>query len=229
MIGTVDRAKFEGWTDDAIIDAVKAGDIALYELLMRRYNQRLYRVTRAILRNDGDVEDVIQEAYVRAYQHLDQFSGDAPFSAWLTRIAVNEALRRLHLRGRNQQFQESEQDEEGLMTMVETSPDPEQRASIAELGQLLETAVLDLPDQYRTVVMLRDIEELSTLETAAALDLTEQNVKVRLHRGRAMMRNWLFVRAGEKAKTAFPFMGERCDRVVGCVYARLNDSVIDNH
>lgn len=223
MIGNVERARFEGWTDDEIIEAVKAGDIALYELIMRRYNQRLYRVTRAILRNDEEVEDVIQEVYVRAYQHLNQFSGGAPFSAWLTRIAVNEALRRLHLRGRNQQFQESEQDEEGLMTMVETSPDPEQRASIAELGQLLETAVLDLPDQYRAVVMLRDIEELSTLETAAALDLTEQNVKVRLHRGRAMMRDWLFVRAGEKAKTAFPFMGERCDRVVGCVYARLND------
>ena len=84
-------------------------------------------------------------------------------------------------------------------------------------------AVLDLPDQYRAAVMLRDIEELSTLETAAALDLTEQNVKVRLHRGRAMMRDWLFVRAGEKAKTAFPFMSERCDRVVSCVYARLND------
>jgi RNA polymerase sigma-70 factor (ECF subfamily) len=131
MIGTVDRAKFEGWTDDAIIDAVKAWDIVLYELLMRRYIQRLYRVTRAILHNDEEVEDVIQEAYVSAYQHMDQFVGDAPFSAWLTRIAVNESIRHLHLRGRNPQFQESERDEEGLMTMVETSPDPEQRASIA--------------------------------------------------------------------------------------------------
>jgi RNA polymerase sigma-70 factor, ECF subfamily len=223
MIANADRARRENLTDDEIIEGIKTGKTALYELIMRRYNQRLYRVTRSILRNDGEVEDVIQETYVRAYQHLDQFAGSAPFSTWLTRIAVNEALRRLRLRGRNQQFEESEQDEEGLMTMPETSPNPEQRASIAELGQLLEAAVLDLPDQYRTVVMLRDIEELSTLETAEALELTEEDVKVRLHRGRAMMRNWLFLRAGESAKTAFPFMGERCDRVVVSVYARLNE------
>jgi RNA polymerase sigma-70 factor, ECF subfamily len=226
MIENVERARSEGWTDDQIIAAVKAGELAFYELIMRRYNQRLYRVTRAILRDDGEAEDVIQETYVRAYQYLEQFSGAAPFSTWLTRIAVHEALRRLRLRNRNQQFEELEQDEG--VHMVERSPDPEQRASIAELGHLLETAVLDLPDQYRAVVMLRDIEELSTLETAAALDLTEQNVKVRLHRGHAMIRDWIFDRAGEKAKTAFPFMGERCDRVVGCVYARLNNSEADN-
>jgi RNA polymerase sigma-70 factor (ECF subfamily) len=223
MIANVDQARRETLTDDDIIEGIKAGNTSLYELIMRRYNQRLYRVTRSILRDDGEVEDVIQETYVRAYQHLDQFAGIAPFSTWLTRIAVNEALRRLRLRGRNQQFEESEQDEEGLMTILETSPNPEQRASIAELGQLLEAAVLDLPDQYRTVVMLRDIEELSTLETAEALELTEENVKVRLHRGRSMMRNWLFLRAGESAKTAFPFMGERCDRVVVSVYARLSE------
>jgi len=223
MIANVDQARRETLTDDDIIEGIKAGNTSLYELIMRRYNQRLYRVTRSILRDDGEVEDVIQETYVRAYQHLDQFAGIAPFSTWLTRIAVNEALRRLRLRGRNQQFEESEQDEEGLMTILETSPNPEQRASIAELGQLLEAAVLDLPDQYRTVVMLRDIEELSTLETAEALELTEENVKVRLHRGRSMMRHWLFLRAGESAKTAFPFMGERCDRVVVSVYARLSE------
>jgi RNA polymerase sigma-70 factor (ECF subfamily) len=99
--------------------------------------------------------------------------------------------------------------------------DPEQRASIGELGQLLEEAVLDLPDQYRAVIMLRDVEELSTAETAEALDLTEQNVKVRLHRGRSMMRERLFARIGASGKNAFPFMGVRCDRVVFGVFARL--------
>ncbi len=107
--------------------------------------------------------------------------------------------------------------------IAETSPDPEQRASNAELGQLLEQAVLDLPEQYRTVIMLRDVEELSTAETAAALDLTEQNVKVRLHRGRAMMRDRLFARVGASGKNAFPFMGVRCDRVVSGVFARLRE------
>lgn len=222
-IGTLERARAESWTDQEVIERVKAGDTALYEIIMRRYNQRLYRVTRAILRDDGETEDVIQDAYVRAYQHLDQFAGDALFSTWLTRIAVHEALRRLRFRNRSQQLEDTEHDEEGLMSVVETSLDPEQRASLAELGHFLEEAVLDLPDQYRTVVMLRDIEELSTLETAAALDLTEQNVKVRLHRGRAMMRDRLFARVGGSGKHAFPFMGTRCDRIVSSVFAKLDE------
>ena len=155
-----------------------------------------YLSPAAILRDDSEAEDVIQDAYVRAYQHLDQFAGCAPFSTWLTRIAVHEALRRLRLRDRSQQLEDTKHDEEDCcrILLVETSLDPEQRASLTELGQLLEEAVLNLPDQYRTVIMLRDIDELSTAETAAVLDLTEQNVKVRLHRGRAMMRDRLFAR-----------------------------------
>lgn len=109
------------------------------------------------------------------------------------------------------------------MSIVETSLDPEQRASVAEISQLLEGAVLGLPDQYRTVVMLRDIEEMSTAETAAALEIIEENVKVRLHRGSAMMRDWLFERVGGNAKDAFPFMGIRCDRVVIGVFRRLKE------
>jgi RNA polymerase sigma-70 factor, ECF subfamily len=227
-LGMLEKASLESWTDQEIVDRVRAGDTALYEIIMRRYNQRLYRVTYAILRDGAEAEDVIQDAYVRAYQHLDQFAGYAPFSTWLTRIAVHEALRRLQLRKRSQQFEEVEHDEESFMsvsetTVPETSPDPEQRASNAELGQLLEQAVLDLPEQYRTVIMLRDVEELSTAETAAALDLTEQNVKVRLHRGRSMMRDRLFARVGASGKNAFPFMGIRCDRVVSGVFARLRE------
>jgi RNA polymerase sigma-70 factor, ECF subfamily len=125
------------------------------------------------------------------------------------------------LRKRNPQLEDTEDDGELCMNLVETSPDPEQSASRAELGQLLEEALLGLPEHYRTVVMLRDVEELSTSETAAALDLTEHNVKVRLHRGRAMARGWLFARVGTNAKSAFPFMGVRCDRVVYGVFARL--------
>jgi len=220
-IGFLEKASSEGWTDQDVVDRVKAGDTALYEVLMRRYNQRLYRITLAILRNDAEAEDVMQDAYVRAYQHLDQFGGHAPFSAWLTRIAVNEALARLRLRKRNPQLDDSDPDGETTMNMVETAPNPEQSATRAELGRLLEEALLDLPEQYRTVVMLRDIEELSTAETAAALDLTEDNVKVRLHRGRAMARGWFVARVGANVKNAFPFMGARCDRVVHTVFARL--------
>jgi RNA polymerase sigma-70 factor (ECF subfamily) len=217
----LDKAKWEAWTDLEVIERVKAGDTAVYEILMRRYNQRLYRVARAILRDDGETEDVIQDAYVRAYEHLDEFRGSAPFSTWLTRIAINEALHRLRSRQRVQQLEDPDDDGAGHMQLAEMSPNPEQQASAMELGQFLEKAILSLPEQYRIVVMLRDVEELNTSETAAALELTEENVKVRLHRGRAMARRWLSSHMRSNAKSAFPFMGTRCDRVVANAFARL--------
>lgn len=217
----LEKARSEGWTDEEIVDRVRAGETALYEIIMRRYNQRLYRVARAILRDDSEAEDVMQDAYVRAYQHLDQFARRAPFSAWLTRIAVHEALARVRHRNRVQQINNSEHEGEFVMNLAEPSFNPEQNASAAELGHLLEDALLALPDQSRAVVMLRDVEELSTEETAGALEISEDNVKVRLHRGRAMLRSWLLQRVGAKAKDAFPFMGARCDRVVQNVFAQL--------
>jgi RNA polymerase sigma-70 factor (ECF subfamily) len=219
----VEKARSENWTDEEIVERVRAGDTALYEIIMRRYNQRLYRVARAILRDDAEAEDVMQDAYVRAYQYLYQFEGRAQFSTWLTRIAVHEALERARLRSRSQPMDETEDHGEIFMNRANTSDDPEQSASRAELGQLLEEAVLGLPEQYRTVVMLRDVEELSTCETAAALELSEENVKVRLHRGRAMVRGWLFRRVGTRGRNAFPFMADRCDRVVNVVFARLGE------
>jgi RNA polymerase sigma-70 factor, ECF subfamily len=218
----LEKARSEGWTDEEIVDRVRAGEKALYEIIMRRYNQRLYRVARAILRDDSEAEDVMQDAYVRAYQHLHQFARRAPFSTWLTRIAVHEALARVRQRNRVRQVTDGEHEGEFVMTLAEPSLNPEQTASAAELGHLLEEALLALPDQFRSVVMLRDVEELSTEETAGALELSEENVKVRLHRGRVMLRNWLFHRVGAKARDAFPFMGARCDRVVHNVFAQLS-------
>lgn len=217
----LEKATAEGWTDEEIVDRVRAGDTALYELIMRRYNQRLYRVARAILGDDDEAEDVMQDAYVRAYQHLDQFASRAPFSAWLTRIAVHEALARKRARSRLEHLDDSGSDGESAMQVAELSLNPEQRASTAEVGQLLEEAVLTLPEQFRAVLVLREVEELSTAETAAALDISEENVKVRLHRGRAMLRRWLLARVGENAREAFPFMGERCDRLVRNVFTHL--------
>lgn len=220
----LERARAEGWTDEEVVDRVRAGETALYELIMRRYNQRLYRVARAILRNDDEAEDVMQDAYVRAYQHLDQFAARAPFSAWLTRIAVHEALARKRLQDRLEHIDDTRRVGESPMQITEFSPGPEENASRAEAGRLLEEAVLALPEQFRIVLVLRDVEDLSTAETAAALDISEENVKVRLHRARAMIRRWLMDRVGANAKDAFPFMGERCDRVVRNVLARLTDS-----
>jgi RNA polymerase sigma-70 factor, ECF subfamily len=222
--GIVEKAGAERWTDEEIVDRVRAGETAVYEIIMRRYNQRLYRVARAIVRDDGEAEDVMQAAYVQAYEHLGQFAGRAPFAAWLTRIAVHEALHRLRKRGRFDQLDDSQFDGGVGANMVENSPDPEQLTTRAELRELLEAAILDLPEQYRAVLMLRDVEELSTAETADALSLTEENVKVRLHRGHGMVRSWLLARVGANARDAFPFMGVRCDRVVQNVFAQLDGS-----
>jgi RNA polymerase sigma-70 factor, ECF subfamily len=216
--------KPETLTDEEIVFRVRTGETALYEIIMRRYNQRLYRVARAILHNDGEAEDVMQDAWVRAYEHLGQFAARAPFSTWLTRIAVNEALGRLRQRTRTQALDDIESDGDPSMQITSASPDPEQNASSAQLKGLLEEAVLDLPENYRTVIMLRDIEELSTAETAEALDITEDNVKIRLHRGHGMIRSWLFERIGADAKQAFPFMGERCNRAVEAVFKKIAES-----
>jgi RNA polymerase sigma-70 factor, ECF subfamily len=218
-----EKLKSESLTDEEVVNRVRAGETALYEVIMRRYNQRLYRIARAILHNDAEAEDVMQDAYVRAYTHLGQFAARSPFSCWLTRIAVNEALARRRSSKQHQEVDATEFDGEISMQDLYKSPDPEQNASSAQLREFLEQAVLDLPEQYRTVIMLRDIEELSTAETADALDLTIENVKIRLHRGHGMIRNWLFERIGAKAKEAFPFMGVRCDRVVQAVFCRLAD------
>ncbi|HEV2465504.1 MAG TPA: RNA polymerase sigma factor [Acidobacteriaceae bacterium] len=219
--GLVEVAARERWTDEEIVERVKCGETALYEILMRRYNQRIYRVVRSILREDGEAEDVMQDAYVSAYQHLHQLRGEAPFSTWLTRIAANEALHRLRLRKRVVSIDDTEWEGDGAMNPIEGSPDPEQSASISELGDLLEEALLDLPQPLRVVVMLRDVEEMTTAETAAVLDLTEENVKVRLHRGRRLARKWLFKRVAAGTAGAFPFMGARCDRVVSGVFSRI--------
>lgn len=214
------QAKAECWSDEEVVTRVLAGETALFEIIMRRYNQRLYRVAHSILRNDGEAEDVMQDAYVRAYQHLHQFEGRAKFSTWLTRIAVHEALARAHRRNRMQEL-DAEPFGGYMNPLPATTPDPEQQASDRELVALLQDAVLALPDNYRSVLMMRDIEEMSTTDTAKALDLTEENVKVRLHRARALLRRELFARAGAQRGNAFPFMGARCDHMVQTVMQRI--------
>ena len=188
---------------------------------MRRYNQRLYRVARAILHSDVEAEDVMQDAYVRAYQHLDQYSGRAPFGAWLTKIAVNEALARLRSRGRIQELEAMFNGQDDSPVLMSNMKNPEQQVSSREMNQLLEEAILALPGTYRTVLMMRDVEEMTTADTAAALQLTEENVKVRLHRARALLRKELFNRAGAARNEAFHFLGARCDNMVRMVFERL--------
>jgi RNA polymerase sigma-70 factor (ECF subfamily) len=212
----------EPLSDEEVVTRVLAGETGMFEIVMRRHNQRLYRVARAILRNDGEAEDVMQDAYVRAYEHLDQFAGRAKFSTWLTSIAVHEALARQHRGNRYQELEPmSEREGDPMDRFASSAPDPEQQASNSEIRSLLEEAVEKLPDPYRTIFMLRDIEEMSTTDAADVLEITEENVKVRLHRARALLRKSLYASAGKERKEAFNFHAVRCDRVVNNVFERI--------
>jgi RNA polymerase sigma-70 factor (ECF subfamily) len=199
----------------------------MFEIIMRRHNQLLYRVARAILRNDGEAEDVMQDAYVRAYEHLGQFAAKAKFSTWLTRIAVHEALSRQRRGNRHQELEPmSEREGDPMDRFASLAPDPEQQASNSEVRRLLEEAVEKLPDAYRTIFILRDIEDMSTTEAADVLEITEDNVKVRLHRARALLRKSLYARAGMERKEAFNFHAVRCDRVVKNVFERIQTQAL---
>lgn len=207
-------------TDAAIVRQVLAGQTAMFELLMRRYNERVYRAARAIVRDEEEAEDVMQQAYLNAFAHLAQFHGDARFSTWLTRIAINEALARVRRRGRYETLEDEVADGEDF-TMRTASPDPERQAFTGELRGLLEWAIDTLPDGLREVFVFREVEGLNTAETADVLGLSEDAIKTRLSRGRAALRRVLVERTGAVAADAFRFERPRCDRVVSRVLSRI--------
>lgn len=202
-------------TDEDIVSRVRAGDTRLFEVLMRRYNQRLYRAARAVLQNDAEAEDAVQQAYLNAYRHLDQFEGRARFATWLTQIAVYEALARRR-RARSKPLGSG--DGERFEHAVSTAPDPERQTYAGELGALLESALAALPHGYRSVFMLREIDGLNTAETAQRLRVSEATVKTRLHRAKDLLQRKLHdVTPAE----AFRFDGSRCDGMVAAVISRI--------
>jgi RNA polymerase sigma-70 factor (ECF subfamily) len=212
--------EIQAWSDEEVVGRVLAGDEALFEILMRRHNQRIYRIVRSILDDDGEAEDVMQDAYVRAYQHLGQFEGRSTFVTWLTRIAMHEAFARAEKRKR----QTSLDDDEILADMKSTlasTDNPEQNVAHRELQKALEAAILSLPPKYRTVIIVRDVEEMSTAEAASTLEISEEAVKVRLHRARALVKRALYRQSGASVRELFAFPATRCDRVVVAVLARI--------
>ncbi|HEY2829857.1 MAG TPA: RNA polymerase sigma factor [Thermoanaerobaculia bacterium] len=204
----------EALSDAEIVRRVLAGETSLFELIMRRYNQRVYRAVRAIVRDESEAEDVMQQAYVNAYSHLGRFAERSAFSTWLTRIAINEALARIRPRGLHVV------PDDDVPEMESPSPNPEEAAMTSEIKEVLESEISGLPDSYRSVFMLREVEGLSTLETAECLNLTEDVVKTRLHRARLMLRENIYKRASFGA--TFTFGHSRCDRIVAAVMARLS-------
>jgi RNA polymerase sigma-70 factor (ECF subfamily) len=213
--------------DAEIVRRVCAGESALFEILMRRHNQRVYRAARAVVKDEAEVEDVMQQAYINAFTHLHQFEERSQFSTWLIRIALHEAF------GRRRKMQRTEsmtgiqsnlgEDRGELMdTIASPQADPERQAYAQELNRVLEAAVDTLPETYRTVFMLRDIEGLSTNETGEGLGLGEEAVKTRLHRARAMIRRAVTAQIGAVAAGSFQFHAPRCDRVVAVVLAGIS-------
>jgi RNA polymerase sigma-70 factor (ECF subfamily) len=206
-------------SDEEVVERVLAGETELFEVLMRRYNQRLYRVARAILVNDGEAEDVMQDAYVRAYAHLGQFAGRSRFSTWLTRIAIHEALARARRGRRLVCIEHLSPAKGGFMSADDHGP--ERQAIARDLQNVLEAAIASLPESFRSVLVLRDVEGLSTAETSECLGISEALVKTRLHRAHAALRREMENRAGAALARSFPFHLSRCDRVVESVFQRI--------
>lgn len=214
-----DGATAPGPTDGEIVTRIVQGDHALFELLMRRHNRRIFRTVLAILGSERDVEDVMQQAYVASFRHLDQYRGDAAFSTWLTRIAANEAIQHRRRLGRGPKLVAVE---ESPVVETDRGRSPEEHAMNDELRRALEAELLSLPDDYRSVLILRDVEGLSTIDAAGILGVTEGVVRTRLHRARAMMRERLTRRTAEGLGSVWPFAGERCDRVVAAVMTKIS-------
>jgi len=213
-------------SDQEAVSRIKNGDNASFESIMRRHNRRLYRIARGLLRNEADAEDTVQDTYVKAFENLGQFHGNGPFSSWLAKIAVNEALGRLRRASPSNNsisLDDSIRGEEAnfMAEMRFSGPNPEQSAARGEFRQMLEAAIEALPDVYRPVFILRGLEEMSVAETADCLELESATVKTRYHRARRILRQQLADLVQTTAGEAFPFAGERCDRIVAEVFRRL--------
>jgi RNA polymerase sigma-70 factor (ECF subfamily) len=215
--------------DSVLASRTASGDEGAFEALMRRYNQKLFRVARSILKNDADAEDVLQEAYLQAYRRIGDFRGEAQFGTWLTRIVINQALMRLRA-GRRERvvvsFQDNGPDEPGHLPAdlpddkAESPPDAALRR---EVRRMLERHIDHLPVGMRTVLVMRDVEDMSVQETADSLGIPAATVRTRLFRARALLREMLARDADTATIDVFGFDGARCARLVAGVVARLHE------
>jgi RNA polymerase sigma-70 factor, ECF subfamily len=206
------------WTadlDSELIARAREGDCAAFGVLVQRYNQRLFRIARSILRTRADAEDAMQQAYVQAYAHLHQFEGRSNFATWLTRILIREALS-LSARRMNSSPDETE----GRPEAVDES-DPEAWTARREYSKLLQAAVDALPEHYRIIFVMREIEGMTTAEAAGCLDISEEAAKVRLHRAKGLLRERLSGDIDARAGEAFVFMGDDCRAMVQRVLETL--------
>ncbi|HEX7249457.1 MAG TPA: RNA polymerase sigma factor [Burkholderiales bacterium] len=202
--------------DTELVERIRAGDTAAMEALMRRHNRILYRTARAILKDDAEAEEAVQDAYLKAFGALEGFRAESKLSTWLVRIAANEALMRRRRRARGAEVIPLN----GMEEPMDHAEGPEQAAGRGELRRVLEARIDRLPDDYRAVFVLRALEELSVEDTASALDIPEATVRTRFFRARALLRDSLAREVDLTLENAFAFDGERCDRMVANVLKR---------
>jgi RNA polymerase sigma-70 factor (ECF subfamily) len=213
--------------DGELVDLAMSGDAAAFDAIMKRYDRRLYRVARAVVGNDSDAEDVLQEAYMRAFTHLSSFQGKSSLATWLTGITLNEARGSLRRRrpaveiGILDSISDQGESRVILFPTAHAGADPEAASARAEMRRVLERAIDGLPEAFRLVFILRDVEELSTDETANALGLRPGTVKTRLHRARRLLRDSLGETMSSAVTDAFPFEGARCAELRRSVLRRL--------
>jgi len=210
--------------DAALARQVQGGDREAFRQVMKRCNQRLFRVARAVVHSDAEAEDVVQEAYVRAFTHLESFRGDSSLSTWLSRITMNEALGRLR---RQRPAVEIDSLPQGALEAqiiqfpLAASDDPEKSMAQREIQRVVEHAIDELPEAFRLVFITRVIEGMNVEETAEILSLKPETVKSRLHRARTMLRDNVERKIGPVVMEAFPFAGKRCERLTDAVLKRL--------
>ncbi|MES0156102.1 RNA polymerase sigma factor [Mesorhizobium sp. M0018] len=209
--------------DMQLVGRALARDSDAFRTIIKTHNQRLYRIARGVVRNDSEAEDIVQEAYVSAFAHLESFRGDASLATWLSRIVINEALGRLRKRRRMVAMPENPQ-AEIIRFPLNPSDDPERTMAQRQILELVERATDSLPDVYRMVFVARVIEGLSIEETAELLGVRPETIKTRLHRARALVRKALDDQIGPVLLDAFPFAGRRCERLTNAVMQRLGVS-----
>ena len=212
-----------GATETELVALLRAGHASAFATVMRRNNQRLYRLARGVLRDEGEAEEVLQESYLRAFTHLDGFKGDSTIATWLSRIVLNEALGRLRRHRPTVAIDEVADTlavaAPGALSREE--PSPEQAIARQEIRRSIEKAVDDLPASFRAVFMMRAIEQMSIEETASVLGIPSETVKTRFHRANKLLRQTLSARFGAILDGTFPFLGARCDRIIAVVLERL--------
>jgi RNA polymerase sigma factor (sigma-70 family) len=205
--------------DSEIVGRILQGQKHLYAIIVRRYNQRLYRIGMSIINDDAEVEDVMQVAYIRAYENLEKFEGRSGFSTWLTRILINESLLRLKKRKKSIYFNDDVMNNEIYIKQAINSSNPVSTTLNSELKNILEKSIRQLPEKYRTVFVMREIIHMDVAETKECLDISATNVKVRLNRAKALLRSSLS--SYYKNEDILHFHLTRCDRMVNQVMSKL--------